>query len=82
MPIPVARPRTSSPDPESMKTHLELARQCLTLAGTPFTEETLTGSWTKLHIQNTSAQCPEENLRWLFPASATFDSTGNLVAVS
>jgi hypothetical protein len=65
-----------------MKTHLELARQCLTLAGTPFTEETLTGSWTKLHIQNTPGKCPEENLRWLFPASATFDSTGNLVAVS
>jgi hypothetical protein len=62
-----------------MKTHLEVARQCLTLAGIPFTEETLTGSWTKLHIQN---QCPEENLRWLFPASATFDSTGDLVAVS
>ena len=65
-----------------MKTHLELARQRLTLAGTPFTEENLTGSWTKLHIQNTPGKCPEENLRQLFPSSATFDSTENLVAVS
>ena len=65
-----------------MKTHLELARQCLTLASTPYTEETVTGGWTKLHIQNTPGKCPEENLRLLFPASATFDSTGNLVAVS
>jgi hypothetical protein len=65
-----------------MKTHLELARQRLTLAGTPFTEENLTGSWTKLHIQNTPGKCPEENLRRLFPSSATFDSTENLVAVS
>ena len=65
-----------------MKTHLELARQRLTLAGTPFTEENLTGSWTKLHIQNTPGKCPEENLRRLFPSSATFDSTGNVVAVN
>jgi hypothetical protein len=65
-----------------MKTHLELARQCLTLTGTPFTEEALTGNWTKLRIQNSPGKCPEENLRRLFPASATFDSTGNLVAVS
>ena len=65
-----------------MKTHLELARQCLTLAGTPFTEEALTGGWTKLRIQKSPGKCPEENLRRLFPASATFDSTGNLVAVS
>jgi hypothetical protein len=65
-----------------MKTQLELARQCLTLAGTPFTEEALTGNWTKLRIQNSPGKCPEENLRRLFPASATFDSTGNLVAVS
>jgi hypothetical protein len=35
-----------------VETHLELARQCLTLAGTPFTEEALTGGWTKLRIQN------------------------------
>ena len=33
-------------------------------------------------IQNSPGKCPEENLRRLFPASATFDSTGNLVAVS
>ena len=65
-----------------MKTHLELARQCLTLTGTPFTEEALTGNWTKLRIQNSPGKCPEENLRRLFPASATFDSTGNLVAVN
>ena len=65
-----------------MKTHLELARQCLTQADTPFTEEALTGNWTKLRIQNSPGKCPEENLRRLFPASATFDSTGNLVAVS
>ena len=65
-----------------MKTHLALARQCLTLAGTPFTEEALTGSWTKLRIQNSPGKCPEENLRRLFPASATFDSTATLVAVS
>jgi len=82
LPIPVVRPRTSPPNRESMKTQLELARQCLTLAGTPFTEEALTGNWIKLRIQNTPGKCPEENLRQLFPSSATFDSTGNLVAVS
>ena len=65
----------------SMKTQLELARQCLTLAGTPFTEESLTGGWTKLRIQNTPGKCPEENLRRFFPSAASFDSTGNLVAV-
>ncbi len=65
-----------------MKTQLELARQCLTLAGLPFTEEALTGNWIKLRIQNTPGKCPEENLRQLFPSSATFDSTGNLVAVN
>ncbi|HOC54093.1 MAG TPA: hypothetical protein PKI20_00580 [Verrucomicrobiota bacterium] len=64
-----------------MKTQLDLARQCLTLAGTPFTEETLTGGWTKLRIQNTAGKCPEENLRRFFPSVASFDSTGNLVAV-
>jgi len=65
-----------------MKTQLELARQCLTLAGTPFAEEALTGGWTKLRIQNSPGKSPEENLRRLFTASSTFDSTGNLVAVS
>ena len=64
-----------------MKTQLDLARQCLTLAGTPFTEETLTGGWTKLHIQNTPDKCPEENLRRFFPSAASFDSTGSLVTV-
>ncbi len=65
----------------SMNTQLELARRCLTLAGTPFTEETLTGGWTKLRIQNTPGKCPEENLRRFFPSAASFYSTGNLVAV-
>ena len=54
-----------------MKTQLDLARQCLTLAGTPFTEETLTGGWTKLRIQNTPDKCPEENLRRFFPSPAS-----------
>ena len=38
-----------------MKTQLELARHCLTLAGTPFTEEALTEGWTKLRIQKSPA---------------------------
>jgi hypothetical protein len=64
-----------------MKTQLEIARQSLILAGIPFTEEEAVGGWTKLRIQNTPAKCPEENLRRFFPSAATFDSTGNLVAV-
>ena len=64
-----------------MKTQLDLARQCLSLAGTPFTEETLTGGWIKLRIQNAPDKCPEENLRRFFPPAASFDSTGNLVTV-